>query len=690
MQNFTLADTLGTLKACLALAPVLFAPGYSIGWALDLFDFRRRRPLLRCILAIPLTIAICPMLSYLLARFLVPGLWLFYVTTFVACLLLLAKQLRDGALRSIAWPVWMAVGLAVVWSVLAMASLVDLQLGDRLYPPITAFDHSTRVGVMAAIARQVPPHNPFFVHPFVELRYHYLWMLLCSLPMKFAHLEVRHLMYAGIVWCGVSLMCVIALGLKFLLRVEKGIATQALLGVLLLFVTGLDILPTLYIRLFLKTWLSDMEWWNDAQITSWIGSLLWVPHHVAGLIACFVGFLLLRHDADAARRRFVIPVMVAGMAFASAVGLSVYVTFTFVVAIGFWLLALVARKDWREAALFVCSGAVALVWALPYLASLSGGVAGTAFAELTIREFSFAVMLGQRFGLIHSESAELLTYALLLPVNYILELGFFLAIGILRLHRLWRGRSTTQTNELAAWTLVMASFLIGSFLRSTTIASNDLGWRCFLPAQLILLLWAANMLHEWWSADAVSRPSLPLRVTLASLLILGVCGTAYQVFMLRMYPVLYDRGTVSGESWIESDRQFGQRTYALRSAYEALNARLPATAVVQHNPVTEDPIPHTLYSTHDAVAGGIDCGVSFGGDENTCHERMRRLAVLFEDANNDLEGVCRDLGIDVLVAQDADPSWHDPSSWIWTTPPLVANARVRAFRCGAPVESWPR
>jgi hypothetical protein len=78
----------------------------------------------------------------------------------------------------------------------------------------------------------------------------------------------------------------------------------------------------------------------------------------------------------------------------------------------------------------------------------------------------------------------------------------------------------------------------------------------------------------------------------------------------------------------------------------------------------------------------MDCGVSFGGDEKVCHERMQRLAPLFEDGTGNPDEVCRDLGIDVLVVQDNDAAWQDPSSWIWRTPPLVANARVRAFRCG--------
>ena len=183
-MNFTLADTLGVLKACLALAPFLFAPGYAAGWAFDLFEFRRRRPVVRVILAVPLTIAIGSMFSYLLARFLPPGLWVFYFSVSAVCLMLLARELPKTKLASFSKYIWIGVGLTMLWIVTAIGSLVDLQLGDSLYPPVAAYDHSTRVAIMAAIARHMPPSNPFFAHPATPLRYHYLWMLLCSLPLK--------------------------------------------------------------------------------------------------------------------------------------------------------------------------------------------------------------------------------------------------------------------------------------------------------------------------------------------------------------------------------------------------------------------------------------------------------------------------------------------------------------------------
>ena len=166
MRNFTVVDTLGILKACLALLPFMFAPGYAAGWALDLFEFRQRRPILRLILAVPLTIAICPMLSYLLARFLEPGLWAFYIGVFAACVLLLAKEARRARLRSVSQCtfskyIWVALGLMALWGVVAIGSMVDLQIGDKLYPPIVAYDHSVRTAMTVCDRPPCPPEQSF-------------------------------------------------------------------------------------------------------------------------------------------------------------------------------------------------------------------------------------------------------------------------------------------------------------------------------------------------------------------------------------------------------------------------------------------------------------------------------------------------------------------------------------------------
>ncbi len=521
MPNFTVTDALGIIKASLALLPFIVAPGYVAGWALNLFEFRQRRPILRLILAVPLSIAVCPMLSYLLARFLVFGLWGFYIGTSAACLLLLMKEARQMKLRPLSKYMRFAFAVLALWGIAAIGSLVDLQIADRLYPPIVAYDHAVRTVMTSALARHVPPSNPFFANAGAPLRYHYLWLLFCSLPMRLVHLSPRYVVYSGVVWCGVGLICLVALGLKFLLRVRTNIERQALLGIALLAVTGLDILPTLYIRFAGGVVLDDMELWNEAQISSWAGALLWVPHHVAGLIACFVGFLLLRHQADA-KRWTTSAVIVAGIAFASAAGMSVYVTFTFVVAIALWLLASVTRKNWLEVAMFVGAGAVALLCALPFLLSLRGPAGGAGFAEFALRPFSLAVHFAQKVGFNPQTQSDLtLLNLIFLPINYALELGFFLAVGFLRLRQFRRGKIEASANEMAAWTLVATSFLIGTFLRSSTTGTNDLGWRCFLPAQLILLLWGTNLVDNWWlgrsmPAQDVTLSSQPQHYSIAT------------------------------------------------------------------------------------------------------------------------------------------------------------------------------
>ena len=676
----------------------MFAPGYVLGWALDLFEFRQRRPILRLILAVPLTIAICPMLSYLLARSLEPGLWVFHIGMFVASVVLLAKEVRRAQRPVSQYTsskyIWVALGLMALWAVAAVGSMVDLQIGDKLYPPIVAYDHSVHTAMTAAIARHFPPNNPFFANAAVPLRYHYLWLLFCSLPMKVFDLAPRYVVFSGVVWCGVGLICTIALGLKFMARVETGIERKTLLAVGLLSVTGLDILPTLYLGVAAHSWLSDMEWWNDAQITSWVGSLLWVPHHVAALVACFVAFLLLRHQADIHRKWATAPVIVAGMAFASAAGMSVYVTFTFVVAVALWLLVLTKRKDWLEATMFVGAGAVALLWALSYLLGLRGPAGGDAFVAFEVRPFTLGMDFAEQIGFnLQTQSAVTVANLIFLPINYVLELGFFLAVGALRLQQVVRGRVEASANELAAWTLVVTSFLIGTFLRSSTLGSNDLGWRCFLPAQLILLLWGATVVHDWWF-HGVARETAPrpwVRGMLATLLILGVLGTTYEVFMLRMFPVLSDRGAIRGESWTDQDQQYGKRAYALRTAYELLNLQLPSSAVLQSNPAREDQILHTLYSGHDTAAGGSECGSAFGGDPDICALRVEKLAGLFDlpDRSN-LDATCREYGIDAVVVENSDDVWRDRSSWIWSQQPIVANDFVRAFRCGTTAASIHR
>ena len=66
----------------------------------------------------------------------------------------------------------------VIWTVIAICSLSDLQLGHRLYYSTIALDYSVRTQFIHAIsAGGIPPANPFFYPGQPEpLRYHYFWL----------------------------------------------------------------------------------------------------------------------------------------------------------------------------------------------------------------------------------------------------------------------------------------------------------------------------------------------------------------------------------------------------------------------------------------------------------------------------------------------------------------------------------
>src|SRR5205807_6839961 len=129
-------------------------------------------------------------------------------------------------------------------------------------------------------------------------------------------------------------------------------------GIGLLIVTGLDLLPTFVYLLGPKhTLFAEMEWWDAAQITSWIDGCLWVPHHIAALVACLLGFLALWNVAPGAQTGERIKAsLIAALAFASAGGLSIYVSFSFGVFLIAWSIFALMQRRWAELAMFAAAG----------------------------------------------------------------------------------------------------------------------------------------------------------------------------------------------------------------------------------------------------------------------------------------------------------------------------------------------
>jgi hypothetical protein len=617
--------------------------------------------------------------------------WAMYGILWVGFLLLLVLELRRcSALTFSPWSK-LFLGLAGAWVVLGLLSLVDLQIGDRLYFPVVGYDYSVRTALTAAITRTgLPPDNPFFFpgHP-VLLRYHYFWLIPSSLAGQVggSSLSARQAMIASTLWCGIGLMALVPLYLRFFDR--KGAADlkrRALIGIGLLTVTGLDLLPVIAFRVLFGVTLASIEWWNE-PVMAWVHAVLWVPHHVAGLIACLTGLLVLWNELEQSRFSNVLRAsIVAAVAFASAVGSSIYVTFVFAVSLAVWTLIALLRNRRREFAILVGCGLLAAVLSVPYLLDLRGEGAGGAFLKFGVRTFGPLRVLLTVLD-VPVDWRSVLAHALFLPINYVFEFGFFFVAAWWRWN-LYRKRGLAfGRSEQFAVTMAATSVLICSFLRSGVITNNDLGWRGSLVAQFVLLLWGVDLLAT--EINANSGRGGRWKEFVPWLLVLGVGGTMYEVAMQRFYPLLSDSASRPQYAWLSPDLQLGRRTYALRETYEKLQRMTTDQAVLQHNPkVVLGDLYYGLYADRQMAAEGEGCGAAFGGNPDLCGEVFPPLARLFNSPeradSGKLDALCGDLSISHLVVKDTDPVWKDKTTWVWSREPVLANDFARVFQCGQP------
>jgi hypothetical protein len=695
IQNFTARDIAATSVAFVLLGLFLVVPGYVVGSLLDVFSFHRRSLLARLAIAISLSVAVVPILTYLNWRWVPAAPWAVCAAAWAVFPVLLARYVRWPTVahrrlsphRRLSKERKVVLAIVAGWIVVGTLCLVDMQIGNRLYFHVASLDYTLRAAFTAAIARTgVPPLNPFFYpgHGYV-MRYHYFWYMLGGLVDRFGGALVtgRIAVIAGALWSGIALLAVVSLYARFFRREMAGNRDrQVLVAVSLLSVTGLDIVPNAMICIFMRRLNATSEWWNE-QVTSWINSVFWEPHTIVALVACATGLLVVW---DGAKRPEpwvrISSTVICGVAFASAFGLSIYVTFVYGVFLAAWVVTLFFRGCRREATMNCMAGILALLLASPYLVEvLSGGGSadGKAPISFAVRAFYIAEALVDSAG---PRWHTVLADTLALPLNYFLEFGFFFVVGIKQWKRI-RQQGKWTDEDAFGMVMLATSLIICSFFRSNTIANNDLGWRSALLAQFVLLIWAADLWEDdlfpvgrrWSSAVGV-------------MLILGAAPIVYDVTMLRIYPVLSDDLAIPRYNWLAADHKLGERTFALRQTYERLGTLLPKRAIVQQNPnaVPED-LFYGLYADRQMAAEGGACGTVFGGPPALCPGILMPINELFSPSAHlsytQVEGICRELSIDTVVVKDTDGIWGETGSWVWKTEPLIANGYSRAFLCGA-------
>jgi hypothetical protein len=701
MHNYTLSDFSGALLA-LGLFPVfLFAPGYVAGWAFNFCAFREKDLTERCLLSVPLSVSITPIAASIMVRFvsLSHAILIFVaLTTVFAGGLIYEARNRGNGLR-IQWDrttKFVSLGMAA-WAILAIVLLIDIQVGERLYLSTSVFDHCIRTAFSRSILKNgMPPVNPLFSpggHT-IPLRYYYYWYLVCALPAKMLGIDPRLAIYASCAWSGFALAAMVPLYLKYFMGHCGQLRRKSSLGIALFLVTGLDLLPTIvYLLSPGHTVFPDMEWWDAAVVGSWVSSFLWVPHHIAALVACLMGFLLLWNVAPTARfGERAKASIIAALAFASAGGLSAYVSFTFGAFLIVWGVFVLIQRRWTELAMLAVAGVVAVLVSLPYLHDLQMNGASGQFAVWALRWHSgdSLEMVG-----IHSTLARNIGSILEMPLMYLLELGFFFVVGAVRLWNTVAQRKALSRFEIALWMMLGVSLFIASFLRSSVITANDLGIRSALLMQFVLLLWAAPLVYEWSTTHGESLKgvlrSLVKPWTLRLLLILGIAATAYQVTLMRAYSFIHDNRAGSPDYRVPS-KDLAGTAYAIRTAFKVIDKTLPETAIVQADPWSHIYFPYPLYASRRAITSIPGCGTAFSGTayERDCYLYQLAIGKAFNYpewlATKYVDSYCDRYSIDVLLVTSNDPIWKARESWAWQRPTLMANEWVRVIGCGSRIQ----
>ena len=291
-----------------------------------------------------------------------------------------------------------------------------------------------------------------------------------------------------------------------------------------------------------------------------------------------------------------------------------------------------------------------------------------------------------------------------------------MVVAVILVRRFWRRRRNLAVREQAAACMFVTTLIMCSFVRSSVIANNDLGWRGMLIAQFILLLWATDLFRAWWRLQKRSiwggavRPHVTLtrwRRRMFVLLCLGGVSLTADFILIRTSTIFSDTGFFNRIGWMEPfeethfkelikeriPTEIGRRTFAMRQLYSVLDhsaqlIRRPSRSqIVQANSWLWTDIYHGLYAHSQEVSFSYTCAAEFGGDPGECLKTQVGLYSLFNDPTVaegiSIDDLCDQHHIDVLVVNDIDPVFRSRSSWVWRRHPIFANDMARAFTCGS-------
>jgi hypothetical protein len=659
-MNFVVAETSATMLAFLLMSLLILGGGALFAKALRFPGFVEAAAIERAGIALLCGFACLPVLLDLACRF---GTGVMTALALVVALAGGPTQLRGVSLEinrsSLLW-----AAASVAWIVGATVMLIDWPAGSGFSHSYLVIDYVKHAAATWSVAQTgTPPLNPTYFEPGRRAAYYYFFYTLTAAVNILGGLigvQARHAAYAAAIAAGFAIFALVyqiwrragtddAAGVKHSSR-PAGFAMLALL-----LTTGMDILPVLAFAGTSsgRVWFKETEWWGD-QVTSWLDSTLYVPHHVAALCAAFVGFIALGRPGGGGDLRRTI---LAAFAFASMAGMSVYVAIGATVTAGIWLIVLLSDRRFADSLNLTLAGIGAFFLAAPWLTTLLPLFGGDGSPPIAI---GLRGPLGID-ALFESDLEGGLVRAAAMPFFYAIEFGIF-GLGAFAFWRKAgrRGYGTDIAQILVIGTAT--SFMIGSFLRST-ILNNDLGWRVLMFAQLATLIWTLSAARAGAFAGCGA-----FAVTARTCLILGYVTIAYALFQIRWNPPQdsLKQATLSDEI----------------AAWSWLDAHLPEGAAVQSQPDVERAYSYGLYGRFPAPVSDHHNGRLFGVSRSAVEARIADIAPVFSDpamSYSDVLRISAPYGISALVVTALDPVFADPKAWAATVPASYSNPHVRVF-----------
>jgi hypothetical protein len=387
------------------------------------------------------------------------------------------------------------------------------------------------------------------------------------------------------------------------------------------------------------------------------------PHHGAGMVICMTGLLMLMGIWDQPSRK-VLLMALAALAFASAASVSAYVALAFGAGLFLWMIVAAFKGWWGDILRIVVVGVVALALYAPLGHEMAvASTAKVAPITLTIREFSLPE------GILHLKNLPII-YAMrlvLLPLNYFLELGFFIVAAVL--FWWWRRRVGGPLSK-AEWMLAClatGSILVCTFLRSN-LGHNDLGWRGFVIAQFVLLLWsvpiAQSILQPRDEVVSKGAPLVRWRAAVAFCLFIGFAGSIFEIWNFRTR----FQGPV------------GPQTVGAYEAYEWIDHNTPTTTIILFNPDEDQEYFGALYGHRQLVFDGRAYGFHFGGAPDD--PKLLKDGMEVFSKGESIDRVIQISGkyhVGTIVVLSTDPAWNDGSSWVWQVKPTYETPTSRVY-----------